>query len=39
MTAEPKRLDPREDRAWRAFKHAHHQLDVACSGTCCRTPG
>ncbi|MEE6135653.1 MarR family winged helix-turn-helix transcriptional regulator [Mycobacterium sp. 050128] len=24
----PNWLDPREDRAWRAFKHAHHQLDV-----------
>src|ERR1700756_2872877 len=21
-------LNPREDRAWRAFQHAHHQLDV-----------
>lgn len=21
-------LTPREDRAWRAFQHAHHQLDV-----------
>ena len=28
MTAEPNWLDPREDRAWRAFKHAHHQLAV-----------
>ena len=25
---EPKWLDAREDRAWRAFMHAHHQLDV-----------
>ncbi|OBF33835.1 MarR family transcriptional regulator [Mycobacterium sp. ACS1612] len=25
---EPKWLSPREDRAWRAFKHAHHELDV-----------
>jgi DNA-binding MarR family transcriptional regulator len=25
---EPKWLNPREDRAWRAFQHAHHQLDV-----------
>lgn len=25
---EPNWLNPREDRAWRAFKHAHHQLDV-----------
>ena len=25
---EPNWLSPREDRAWRAFKHAHHQLDV-----------
>jgi DNA-binding MarR family transcriptional regulator len=23
---EPKWLDPHEDRAWRAFMHAHHQL-------------
>lgn len=29
MSAEPKWLDPREDRAWRAFKHAHHQLDLS----------
>ena len=28
MTAEPKWLDRREDRAWRAFKHAHHRLDA-----------
>ena len=25
---EPQWLDPREDRAWRAFMHAHHQLSV-----------
>jgi hypothetical protein len=25
---EPNWLSPREDRAWRAFKHAHHQLGV-----------
>lgn len=25
---EPNWLDAREDRAWRAFQHAHHQLDV-----------
>src|ERR1700742_2865259 len=25
---EPKWLDAREDRAWRAFMHAHHQLVV-----------
>src|ERR1700723_4583069 len=25
---EPNWLSPREDRAWRAFQHAHHQLDV-----------
>lgn len=25
---EPNWLTPREDRAWRAFKHAHHQLGV-----------
>ena len=25
---EPNWLNSREDRAWRAFKHAHHQLDV-----------
>jgi DNA-binding MarR family transcriptional regulator len=28
MPAEPKWLDSREDRAWRAFIHAHHQLLV-----------
>ena len=26
MTAEPKWLDDREDRAWRSFIHAHHEL-------------
>jgi DNA-binding MarR family transcriptional regulator len=25
---EPNWLNPREDRAWRAFQHAHHRLDV-----------
>lgn len=25
---EPNWLSPREDRAWRAFVHAHHQLEV-----------
>jgi hypothetical protein len=25
---EPNWLSPREDRAWRAFQHAHHQLGV-----------
>jgi DNA-binding MarR family transcriptional regulator len=28
MTTEPQWLDAREDRAWRAFMHAHHQLTV-----------
>jgi DNA-binding MarR family transcriptional regulator len=28
MMTEPNWLDPREDRAWRAFKHAHHQLGI-----------
>jgi len=28
VPAEPKWLDAREDRAWRAFMHAHHQLGV-----------
>jgi DNA-binding MarR family transcriptional regulator len=28
MPTEPEWLDPREDRAWRAFMHAHHQLTV-----------
>ena len=28
MPTEPEWLDPREDRAWRAFMHAHHQLAV-----------
>jgi hypothetical protein len=25
---EPNWLSPRDDRAWRAFMHAHHQLGV-----------
>jgi DNA-binding MarR family transcriptional regulator len=28
MRTEPDWLDPREDRAWRAFMHARHQLDT-----------
>jgi DNA-binding MarR family transcriptional regulator len=28
MPTEPNWLDPREDRAWRAFVHAHHRLVV-----------
>jgi DNA-binding MarR family transcriptional regulator len=28
MPTEPKWLDAREDRAWRAFVHAHHRLTV-----------
>src|ERR1700728_4225474 len=28
MPTEPDWLDPREDRAWRAFRHAHHQLTL-----------
>ena len=28
MPMEPKWLDAREDRAWRAFMHAHHRLGV-----------
>jgi len=28
MPTEPNWLDPREDRAWRAFVHAHHKLAV-----------
>jgi DNA-binding MarR family transcriptional regulator len=28
VPAKPKWLDSREDRAWRAFIHAHHQLSV-----------
>src|SRR5258707_12374716 len=28
MPTEPPWLDPREDRAWRAFMHAHHQLTL-----------
>jgi DNA-binding MarR family transcriptional regulator len=28
MPTEPHWLDAREDRAWRAFLHAHHQLNV-----------
>jgi DNA-binding MarR family transcriptional regulator len=28
MPTEPGWLDPREDRAWRAFMHVHHQLTL-----------
>jgi hypothetical protein len=28
MPTEPHWLDPREDRAWRAFMHARHQLNA-----------
>jgi DNA-binding MarR family transcriptional regulator len=28
MATEPEWLDPGEDRAWRAFMHAHHRLAV-----------
>ena len=28
MPTEPQWLDPREDRAWRAYLHAHHQLTL-----------
>jgi DNA-binding MarR family transcriptional regulator len=28
MPTEPRWLDAREDRAWRAFMHAHHRLSV-----------
>ena len=28
MPAEPKWLDGNEDRAWRTFVHAHHQLEL-----------
>jgi len=28
MPTEPEWLDPREDRAWRAFMHARHQLNA-----------
>jgi DNA-binding MarR family transcriptional regulator len=28
MPTEPNWLDPRKDRAWRAFMHAHHQLAI-----------
>ena len=39
MPTEPNWLDPREDRAWRAFMHAHDQLQPhVCTGTCSRTP-
>ena len=31
MPAEPPWLDLREDRAWRAFLHAHHQLSLRLS--------
>jgi len=31
MPTEPRWLSPREDRAWRAFKHAGHQLDMRLS--------
>jgi DNA-binding MarR family transcriptional regulator len=28
MSMDPKWLDPREDRAWRAFRHASHRLSL-----------
>src|ERR1700712_1752013 len=28
MPMDPKWLDPREDRAWRAFRHASHRLSL-----------
>src|SRR5262252_634928 len=28
MPTEPHWLDPREDRAWRSYRHAHHQLTL-----------
>jgi DNA-binding MarR family transcriptional regulator len=31
MPTEPNWLDAREDRAWRAFMHAHHRLSVRLS--------
>jgi DNA-binding MarR family transcriptional regulator len=39
MPTEPKWLNPREDRAWRAFMHAHHRLSVRLSQLLLRDSG
>ena len=39
MPAQPKWLDSREDRAWRAFIHAHHQLSVRLNRLLIRDSG
>src|SRR5262249_52598782 len=39
MPTEPDWLDPREDRAWRAFMHAHHQLALRLRQRLLQHPG
>ena len=39
MPTEPHWLDSREDRAWRAFRHAHHQLSVRLNRLLIRDSG
>jgi DNA-binding MarR family transcriptional regulator len=39
MPTEPDWLDPREDRAWRAFMHAHHRLAVRLNQLLLRDSG
>jgi DNA-binding MarR family transcriptional regulator len=39
MPTEPNWLSPREDRAWRAFAHAHHRLGVRLNQLLLRDSG
>src|SRR5271156_1040032 len=39
MPPEPNWLSPREDRAWRAFVHAHHRLSVRLNQLLLRDAG
>jgi DNA-binding MarR family transcriptional regulator len=39
MPTEPDWLDPREDRAWRAFMHARHQLNASMNQHLLRDSG
>lgn len=39
MPTEPDWLDPREDRAWRAFMHARHQLNASLNQHLLRESG
>ena len=39
MPTEPDWLDPREDRAWRAFMHARHQLNASLNQHLLRDSG